>query len=44
MAELFLSNKAKIRNFHSRKLFTYHLNAISDGGEFGRTYAEIYPK
>ena len=44
MIELISINKIKARYFHSIKRFIDDLCAINDGGEFGRTNAEIYPK
>ena len=44
MTELISINKIKARYFHSIKRFIDDLCAINDGGEFGRTNAEIYPK
>ena len=44
MAELISINKIKARYFHSIKRFIDDLCAVNDGGEFGCTNAEIYPK
>ena len=44
MTALILSDKVKARHFHSTKRFIDDLCAINDGGEFGRTYKEIYPE
>ena len=38
------SDKIKARHFHSIKRFIDDLCAINDGGEFGRSICEIYPK
>ena len=39
-----ISNKIKIQHFHHRKQFIDYLCAVNDGGEFGRTSADTYPK
>ena len=36
-------DKVKARHFHSTKRFIDDLCAINDGGEFGRSYKDIYP-
>ena len=41
---LIRSNKVKARHFHSTKRFIDDLCAINDGGEFGKSYKDIYPE
>ena len=44
MSSLISSDKVKARHFHSAKHFIDDLSAINDGGEFGRSVCDIYPK
>ena len=44
MASLNSSGKIKTRHFHSTHGFIEDLCAIIDGGEFGRSICDIYPK
>ena len=41
---LISSNRVKARYFHFTKHFIYNLYAINDGGEFRKSFLEIYPK
>ena len=44
MSTLISSDLTKAKRFHSTKRFIDDLCAINDGGEFGRSYLDIYPK
>ena len=44
MKSLISSNKPKARHFHCTKRFIDDLCAVNDGGEFGRSYLDIYPQ
>ena len=44
MPSLTSSDKMKARHFHSTKCFIDDLCAINDGGEFGGSICDIYPK
>ena len=44
MKELFSNNKIKSRHFHSTKRFINDFCTTNEGGEFGRTNPDIYPK
>ena len=37
------SDKVKARHFHSTKRFIDDLCALNDGGEFGKSFLDIYP-
>ena len=43
MSNLISSDKAKARRFHSTKRFIDDFCALSDGGEFGLVFKDIYP-
>ena len=44
ISSLFCSDKIKGRHFYSTKRFIDDLCAVNDGGEFGRSICDIYPK
>ena len=44
MLSLISSNKVKARHFHCTKHFFDNFYAIDDGGRFGKSFWEIYPK
>ena len=44
MPSLISSDRINGRHFHSTKRFIDDLYAINDGGEFGRSICEMYPK
>ena len=44
MSSLISSDKTKTSHFQSTKRFIDDLCAINDGGEFGRSFCDIYPK
>ena len=44
MSVLISSDKIKARHFHSTKCFIDDLVGINFGGEFGRSFCDIYPK
>ena len=44
MTEPISNNKIRVQQFHCTKRFKDDLGAMNDGGEFGITNAEIYPK
>ena len=41
---LIFTDKLKARNFHSTKVFINYLCARNDGGVFGRSFCDTYPK
>ena len=43
VSDLIATDKVKARHFHSTKRFIDDLCALNDGGEFGRSYKDIYP-
>ena len=43
ISSLIYSDKVKARHFHSTKRFIDDLCALNDGGEFGRSFLDIYP-
>ena len=43
MSKIIASDKVKARHFHSTNRFIDDLCTLNDGGEFGRSYRDIYP-
>ena len=43
ISKLIQTDRVKARHFHATKRFIDDLDAINDGGEFGRVYGDIYP-
>ena len=44
VTSLISTDKVKAKKFHSTKRFIDDLCAINDGGEFGKSCMDIYPK
>ena len=44
ISSLISSDKIKARHFRTTKCFIDNLCALNDGGEFGRSICDIYPK
>ena len=44
MLLLVSSDKLDAKHFHSAKYFIDDVSTINDGGEFGRSICDIYPK